>query len=87
VTAEPELEILIDGRIDYNRTMSETGQLDPLVANNLTSSNEEFVLDEETATAVDAGIRAADEGRLIASDEVRRLVKVWISRSSTPLRP
>ena len=71
--------------IDYAGTVLETGQLDPLVADSLVSSNEEFVLDEETATAVDAGIRAADEGRLIASDEVRKLVKVWTSRSSTPL--
>jgi predicted transcriptional regulator len=40
--------------------------------------------DEETLAAIDRGIKAADEGRLVSSEEVRRRVQEWLTRSSTP---
>jgi predicted transcriptional regulator len=52
---------------------------DPRVPNEL-----QFSVDEGTAAAIEAGIQAADEGRLTDSDEVRKLVKTWTSASSTP---
>lgn len=42
--------------------------------------------DEATLAAVDEGIRAADEGRLVPEDEVRRRMKLWNSEFSTQTR-
>ena len=42
--------------------------------------------DEATLAAIDEGIRAADEGRLVAEEEVRKLIPGWISEFSTPSR-
>lgn len=39
--------------------------------------------DEETLTAIDEGIRDADVGRTLPSEEVRKLLPRWISASST----
>jgi predicted transcriptional regulator len=48
--------------------MPETKSLDPLV-----STEEEVEVDAKTAAAIDRGIRAADEGEIFSSDEVRKL--------------
>jgi predicted transcriptional regulator len=54
---------------------------DPMV-----STEEEVEVDAETAAAIDRGIRAADEGRAVSNDEVRKLIPQWISEFSTPNR-
>jgi predicted transcriptional regulator len=40
--------------------------------------------DEATLAAIDEGIKAADEGRVVPEDEVRKMIPQWISRFSTP---
>jgi predicted transcriptional regulator len=35
--------------------------------------------DEETLAAIDLGIQAADEGRTVPIDEVRKMIPEWIS--------
>jgi predicted transcriptional regulator len=57
--------------------MAET-PTDPMVA-----SGEAVEVDAETAAAIERGIRAADQGQVISSDEVRKLVPHWISNFST----
>jgi predicted transcriptional regulator len=39
--------------------------------------------DEETLAAIDEGIRDAQAGRTVASEEVRKLLPQWITASST----
>lgn len=36
--------------------------------------------DEATLAAIDRGINAADEGRLVSLDEVEQWMKIWLSR-------
>ncbi|MBI4458804.1 MAG: hypothetical protein HY648_01940 [Acidobacteria bacterium] len=61
--------------------MADAKAIDPLV-----SSEQEIEVDAETAAAIERGIRAADEGRVVPSEEVRKLIPQWISKSSTPNR-
>ncbi len=39
--------------------------------------------DEATLAAIDEGIKAADEGRVVSEEEVRKLIPQWISKFST----
>ena len=39
--------------------------------------------DQETLAAIDEGIRDADAGRTVPSEEVRKLLPKWITASST----
>ncbi len=45
------------------------------------STEEEVEVDEETLAAIDRGIRAADEGRVVPLEEVRRRMHEWHTRS------
>ena len=47
--------------------MPKLGPGDPLV-----SQEEEIEVDEETATAIERGIQAADEGLVVSSEEAQR---------------
>jgi predicted transcriptional regulator len=40
--------------------------------------------DEETLAAIDRGIKAADEGRLVPLEDVRKRIQTWITSSSSP---
>ena len=40
--------------------------------------------DEETLTAIDRGIKAADEGRVVPLEEVRQRMQTWLTKSSSP---
>jgi predicted transcriptional regulator len=40
--------------------------------------------DEETLAAIDRGVKAADEGRVVPLEEVRRRMQEWLTRSSSP---
>jgi len=55
---------------------------DPMV-----STEEEVEVDARTAAAIDRGIRDANEGRVVSSEEVRKLIPQWISKFSTPKQP
>jgi len=61
--------------------MADLKSIDPFV-----STEEEVEVDAETAAAIERGIRAADEGKVVSNDEVRKLIAQWISKFSTPSR-
>ena len=61
--------------------MADGKALDPLVL-----AEQEVEVDAETAAAIERGIRAADKGRVLSAEEVRKLIPQWISKSSTPNR-
>ena len=44
----------------------------------MVSSGEEAEVDAGTAAAIERGIHAADQSRVIPSDEVRKLILQWI---------
>ena len=39
--------------------------------------------DEETLAAIDRGIQSADEGRVVALEEVRERMNRWLTKSSS----
>jgi predicted transcriptional regulator len=55
------------------------GQMKP--ADQFTSTEEEVEVDEETLAAIDRGIKAADEGRVVPLEEVRRRMQEWHTKS------
>ena len=40
--------------------------------------------DEATLAAIDRGIKAADEGRVVSFEEARRRLNEWLIKSSSP---
>ena len=58
--------------------MAEATPIDPMV------STDEVEVDKKALAAIDRGIYAADEGRVVSSEEVRKLIPQWISKFSTP---
>jgi len=40
--------------------------------------------DEATLAAIDRGIKATDEGRVLPSGEVRQRMRQWLTKSSSP---
>jgi predicted transcriptional regulator len=49
----------------------------------LISTEEEVEVDAETLAAIDEGVKAADEGRVISAEAVPNLIPQWISKFST----
>jgi predicted transcriptional regulator len=47
-------------------------------------STDEVEVDGETAGGIDRGIRAAEEGRVVSSEYIQKLIPQWISKFSTP---
>ena len=39
--------------------------------------------DEATLAAIDRGVKAADEGRVVPLDEVRQRMQTWLTKSSS----
>ena len=58
--------------------MPEATPIDPMVC------TDEVEVDKNTVAAIDRGILTANEGRLVSSEEVRKLIPQWISKFSTP---
>ena len=52
-------------------------------ADQFISTEEEVEVDEETLAAIDRGIKAADEGRVVPLEEVRRRMQEWHIKSSS----
>ena len=42
--------------------------------------------DQETLAAIDRGIQAADEGRTVSIDDVRKMIPNWISKFDSQSR-
>jgi predicted transcriptional regulator len=47
------------------------------------STEEEVEVDAETEAAIDRGLREADEGKLISSEDVHKLLDQWKEKYST----
>ena len=56
---------------------------DAKLEDQFTSTEEEVEVDEETLAAIDRGIKAADEGRVVPLEEVRRRMQEWNTKSSS----
>jgi predicted transcriptional regulator len=50
------------------------------------SATEDVQVDPETSASIERGIKAADEGRAVPLEEVRKMIPKWISKfeSRTP---
>jgi len=62
--------------------MAELKSIDPFV-----STESEVEVDAETAAAIEQGLKDANEGRVVPSSEVHKLISQWISKFSTPKQP
>ena len=51
------------------------------------STEEEVEVDAETGSAIDRGLRDAEEDRGVPAEEVRGLLSQWISKLSTATKP
>jgi predicted transcriptional regulator len=40
--------------------------------------------DEATLAAIDRGVKAADEGRVVPLEKVRQRMKTWLTKFSSP---
>ena len=40
--------------------------------------------DDATLAAIDRGIEAAEQGRVVSAEEARKRMEQWLSKSSTP---
>ena len=49
----------------------------------MVSTGDEIEVDAETGAAIERGIRAAEQGRVVPSEEVRKLIPRWISKFAT----
>jgi predicted transcriptional regulator len=49
--------------------------------------SEAVEVDADTLAGIDRGIRAADEGRTVPLDEVRKMIPKWISKFDSRPRP
>ena len=67
--------------------MYDVDMIDPKATDPFVSGEEEIEVDTETAAAIEKGIEAADEGRVVTSEQVRKMIPEWISKFSTPNRP
>ncbi len=47
------------------------------------STEPAVAVDEETRAAIEQGIRDADAGRVVCSEEVHKLIPQWFSKFST----
>ena len=65
--------------MDYRKRMAEVKKVD---FNDPAPLTEEE--DEDTLAAIDRGIKAADEGRVVSSEEARRRMQEWLIKSSSP---
>ena len=64
-----------------------TYDLDMARADEAGFDQSEGLLDLEedlTLRAIDRGVKAADEGRVMTSEDARRRIEEWLTRSSTP---
>ena len=59
--------------------MADGKAMDPLV-----SAEQEVEVDGGTAAAIERGMRAAGEGRVVSAEAVRKLIPQWISKLFTP---
>ena len=57
------------------------GEIKP--ADPFSSTEDEVEVDQETLAAIDRGIKAADEGRVVPLEEVRRRMEEWQTKSSS----
>ena len=48
---------------------------------------QEVKVDVETLSAIDRGIRDADEGRTVSLDDARKMIPKWISQFESRKRP
>jgi predicted transcriptional regulator len=46
----------------------------------MSDMEDDFEVDEETLAAIDRGIKAADEGRVVPLEEVRKMIPEWIQK-------
>ena len=49
-------------------------------------TTEDVEVDAETSAAIETGISAADEGRTVPINEVRKMIPLWISRFESQTR-